>query len=260
MDLHPATRGYQSAAAAYERSRPSYATEAVETLVAALRLGPHSRVVDVGAGTGKLTRQLLAALGPGAAIVAVEPVAAMREQFRAALPDVELLPGSAEALPLPDGGADAIAAGQAWHWFEPAAALRETTRVVAHGGGIALLWYDFDDSAPDASWAGALRAVRDRRAPADVPDPRSGEWRRRFEGSPNWTPLCEKHFRHGQTLSRAGVVNRLLSSSCIAVLSPDEQQAVRAEVLAILDEHPATAGRSELTLPYRTELVWAHRR
>ncbi len=109
VGVHPATQGYQVAATSYERSRPGYAPEAVAMLVEALRITPGTRVVDVGAGTGKLTRQLL---GTGARIVTVEPVAAMREQFRAVLPDVDVLQGSAEALPLPDGSVDVAVAGQ----------------------------------------------------------------------------------------------------------------------------------------------------
>lgn len=256
VGVHPATQAYQVAATSYERSRPGYAPDAVAALVEALRITPGTRVVDVGAGTGKLTRQLL---GTGARIVAVEPVAAMREQFRAVLPDVEVLQGSAEALPLPDGSVDVVVAGQAWHWFDPSAALGEVTRVVVSGGGIALLWYDFDDSAPGAAWAADLRAVRDRRAPPDLPDPRSGNWRQPFDANPRWTPLQARHFRHQQALSRDGVVGRLLSSSCIAVLPPEEQEAVRREVLSILDRHRDIAGRGELVLPYRTVLFWARR-
>ncbi|MBI3972531.1 MAG: hypothetical protein HY332_14725 [Chloroflexi bacterium] len=109
-------------------------------------------------------------------------------------------------------------------------------------------------------WAAELARVRDRRAPADVPDPRTGHWRRPFERNPAWTPLEERHFRHAQRLSREGVVERLLSSSCIAALPPQEQAVVRQEVLGILDRHAETRARDELLLPYRTELYWAYHR
>lgn len=256
MTLHDAARGYQSGAGLYERRRPGYAPDAIAALVGELRITARTRLVDIGAGTGKLTRQLR---NTGAAIIAIEPVAAMREQFRGVLPEVNILGGSAEALPLRDGSVDVGVAGQAWHWFDAASALRELTRVVVPGGGVGLLWYDFDDSVPGGAWAAELRAVRDRRAPADVPDPRAGRWRRPFDDSPHWSSLRERHFRHGQPLPRDGVVERLLSSSCIAVLPQEEQDAVRREVLEILDRHPDTTTRDELVVPYRTELFWAHR-
>ncbi len=141
------------------------APAAVEALVTALGVGPRMRVVDVGAGTGKLTRQLL---GTGAHLVAVEPVAAMRGELRRALPGVAVVGGTAEALPLRAGSAAAAVVGQAWHWFDGPAALAELARVIAPGGGLALLWYGFDLAVP---WAAALAAVRDRRAPPASPTP-----------------------------------------------------------------------------------------
>jgi SAM-dependent methyltransferase len=252
--LHEGTRGYAAGAAAYERGRPGYAAAALEALTAALGLGPGARVLDVGAGTGKLTHQLL---GTGARPVAVEPVAAMREGFRRALPGVPLLAGTAEALPLRDGSITVAVAGQAWHWFDAPAALAELTRVVAPGGGLALLWYEFDRSVP---WAAELARVRDRRAPAGLPDPRTGRWRRPFDGHPAWAPLTERHFPHVQRLARGGVVDRLLSSSCIAALPPADREDVRREVLALLDRAAETRGREEVGLPYRTEVHWTRRR
>lgn len=254
MVLHEATRGYAIGASAYERGRPGYAAVAVEALTTTLCIGPAARVVDVGAGTGKLTRQLLST---GARLVAVEPVAAMRAEFRRALPGVPLLAGTAETLPLRDGSASAAVVGQAWHWFDAPAALAELTRVVAPGGGLALLWYDFDRTGP---WAADLAWVRDGRAPAGLPDPRTRPWRRPFDGHPAWSPLTEAHFPHAQRLPRAGVVDRLLSSSCIASLPPADLEAVRREVLAVLDSSPETRGREEVRLPYRTEVHWARRR
>ena len=256
MSLHAATGGYQTGAAAYERARPGYAPEAIAALVAELGIGPGTRVVDVGAGTGKLTRQLV---DTGARLVAVEPMAAMREQFSRTLPGVEVLAGTAEALPLPDASVHAAVVGQAWHWFDAAAALGELTRVVDRdrGGGLALLFNDFDRSVP---WAASLAQIRDRRAPADLPDPRTGVWRRPFEDHPTWTPLGERHFGHTHRLARAGVTERLLSSSCIASLPEAEQETVRREVDAVLDGHAETRGLRELLLPYRTELYWSRPR
>jgi SAM-dependent methyltransferase len=130
-------RSFDAAAAAYERYRPEYPEPALRWVVDRLGLEPGARVLDLGAGTGKLTRGL-AALGLD--VVAVEPGAAMLEQLRAAVPGVEALQGSAEAIPLPDASVDAAAAGQAFHWFDRERALPELRRVLRPSGGLGLLW------------------------------------------------------------------------------------------------------------------------
>src|SRR2546421_467325 len=107
-----AAQGFGAAADAYERARPSYPTDAIDYVAAQLGLRPGTTVLDLGAGTGKLTRQLLPT---GATVVAIEPVAAMREQLRAAVPGVEVLDCTAEQISWPDADADAVVAGQAFH-------------------------------------------------------------------------------------------------------------------------------------------------
>src|SRR5204863_4913380 len=117
-----------------DRGRPSYPPAAVDHVVATLGITPGRRVLDIGAGTGKFTELLLPT---GAAIVAVEPVAEMRAKV-AALPGVEVHDGTGEALPLPDTSVDAVTVAQAFHWFDPAAALAEMARVLRPEGGLAL--------------------------------------------------------------------------------------------------------------------------
>jgi SAM-dependent methyltransferase len=142
---------FGSVAALYERYRPGYPTEAVAWL-----LGPGARrVLDLGAGTGKLTRALLAA---GHDVVAIEPDAEMRAELAARLPGVSLHAGTAEQIPLPDASVDAVAMGQAFHWIDPDAALPEIARVLRPGGVLAVAWNLRDDSA---GWAAELTAVTD---------------------------------------------------------------------------------------------------
>jgi SAM-dependent methyltransferase len=203
-------------------------------------------VADVGAGTGKLTRQLT---GSGADIVAVEPVAEMRAQFARVLPEMPILEGRAEALPLPDASLDAIVAGQAWHWFDADAALQEAARVLVSGGGLGLIWNDYDMSV---LWVRELAQIRDRFAPPD----RSSGWKEVFANHPNWTPLEDRAFSHEHQTTRDAVVDRVLSTSVIAALSPEEREAVRREVLDVLGRHEETRGRGELLVPYRTEVYW----
>jgi SAM-dependent methyltransferase len=132
-------------AAEYERHRPGYPDEALRWAAKRLGVGPGARVLDVGAGTGKLTRGLV---GLGFELVALEPGAAMLDQLRAAVPEAETHEAQAESIPLPDGSVDAAFAGQAYHWFDRARALPELHRVIRPGGGFALLWNWWDERDP----------------------------------------------------------------------------------------------------------------
>jgi ubiquinone/menaquinone biosynthesis C-methylase UbiE len=115
VELHPATRGFETAGERYERGRPDYPAEAIGWLVAQLNVSdPGSRLLDVGAGTGKLTRPLLER---GLAVIAVEPVEGMRATLRRTAPGADIRAGQAEALPLIAGEVDGVVAGQAFHWF-----------------------------------------------------------------------------------------------------------------------------------------------
>ena len=138
-------RSFEAVAAEYERHRPEYPEEALRWAAGLLGLEPGARVLDVGAGTGKLTRGLV---GLGFEVVAVEPGAPMLEQLRAAVPEVEAREGSAESIPLPGEDFDAAFAGQAFHWFDREQALPELHRVIGMGGGLALLWNWWDERDP----------------------------------------------------------------------------------------------------------------
>jgi SAM-dependent methyltransferase len=211
-------------------------------------------VVELGSGTGKFTRALASI---GAARVAIEPAPGMRRVFAQRVPDVPVLDGTAEAIPLPDAFADAVVAAQAFHWFRPGPALREIARVLRPGGGLGLIWNLRDESV---GWSHRLTELLDRYG-WWIPRVRNRRWRPSFDrpASP-FGPLHARTFPHVQRASRATFVARILSVSVIAVLPPKEQRRVAAEVRAILDTDPATRGRSELAMPYRTEVYWAFRR
>ena len=132
-----AARGFQRGADAYERGRPGYPPEAVKWLWLELRLEPGRTVVDVAAGTGKLTRELVSS---GATVIAVEPVPAMRAVLEGVVPDATALAGTAEALPLDDASVDALVVAQAFHWFDGPAAVSEFHRVLRPGGRLGLIW------------------------------------------------------------------------------------------------------------------------
>ena len=139
------SRSFESVAADYERHRPGYPEEALRWAAEQLGLETGARVLDVGAGTGKLTRGLVAM---GLDVVAVEPGGAMLSQLREAVPEAEAYEAPAEAIPLPDQSSAAAFAGQAYHWFDRARALPELHRVIASGGGLALLWNWWDERDP----------------------------------------------------------------------------------------------------------------
>jgi ubiquinone/menaquinone biosynthesis C-methylase UbiE len=148
MGLHPLATNFVEVADAYERGRPEYTPAVAETIAAELHIAPGGRVLDLAAGTGKLTRALL---GAGLDVIAVEPQAQLRVILAASVGVERVLDGFAEAIPLPDASVAAVAAADAFHWFDQVAALREIKRVLIAGGGLAVLRILPDWS--NASWA-----------------------------------------------------------------------------------------------------------
>jgi ubiquinone/menaquinone biosynthesis C-methylase UbiE len=243
--IHPSAQGFQTSAGDYERARPDYPDEAGRRLAERLDLRPGRKVVDIAAGTGKLTRVLVAT---GASVVAVEPVEGMRERLAAVLPDVELLDGVAEAIPLEDASVDAATVGQAFHWFDGDRALTEIHRVAREGSLLAVVYNRRPLEDPlQAALDGILRPLR-----GQTPAHRSGQWRDAFARTRLWTPVQEAELPHVQLLDREGVVARAASTSFIAELPSDLRADVLDQVRALVK------GRSEpIELPYVCELfVW----
>lgn len=248
--LPQAAWGQADTVAAYDHGRPGYAPEAIAALASTFHLGPGTAVLDLGAGTGKLTRQLL---GTGARVMAVEPIAEMRERFSQVLPGVPVFAGSAEAIPPPAGSVDLIVVGQAWHWFDGPVAQAEAGRVLVAGGGLALLWNDYDIAVP---WARELAEIRNRRFTHHVPPQVDRDWHADFAARAEWGPISERVFDHVHQTTRDALVDRVLSTSVIAPLPVEEREEVRQEVRAILDRHEESRGRESLAVPYRTSMYW----
>jgi SAM-dependent methyltransferase len=245
--------GTDRAVAAYERGRPGYPADAVAELVRLLGIAPGATALDLAAGSGKLTRQLLPA---GAELVAVEPSAAMRERLVATAPGVRVLAGTAEAIPLPDGALDAVTVGQAFHWFDGPRAVAELHRVLRPGGRVGLLWNVRDESVP---WMARSTAVIDRHA-GDTPRYRDGRWRAALDASAGFTPLQGRRFRHHHRLDREGLLDRFASISFLATLPEEARARVLAEIEEIVDAEPSLAGPGPVAVPYRTDLFWTERR
>jgi SAM-dependent methyltransferase len=248
-----AAAGFDAEAAAYERSRPTYPADAVAWLVDTLGIDARATVADVAAGTGKLTRLLVPT---SATIVAVEPVAGMRAQLRRAVPSARIVAAQAEALPFGAGTLDAVTVAQAFHWFDRARALPELHRVLRPGGRVGVVSNDRDTSEP---WVGVVWAAlqpEDGRSPFGDHE----EWHETgFDDQPWFTPLSCAEFANEQVLTPDQVVDRLRSISYVAALPPARQQEALDRIRAVIDEHPGTAGRDTVVLPYRARVWWAER-
>ncbi len=252
--VHPAVHAFDRVAAVYERSRPEYPAAAIRYLGRALRLGPGRTVVELGSGTGKFTRALATL---GVARVAVEPMDGMRAVFARAVPEVPVLAGTAEAIPVPDGFADAVVVAQAFHWFRPAPAVREIARVVRPGGGLGLVWNYRDESV---GWQRQVSELLDRYRKS-TPASRGHRWRSAFERpSSPFGPLTVRTFRHVQRATPRTMVERFLSVSFVANLPADRRRRVAREIAKILATDPQTRGRRSIALPYRTRVYWTRRR
>lgn len=254
MPVHRvADSGFDREATTYERARPSYPPECVDWLAEHLGIRPGRRVLDLAAGTGKLTR-LLEPLG--ATLVAAEPVAGMQAILHTTSPDVPVLGCTAEQLPFAPECLDAITVAQAFHWFDAATALEEAARVLRPDGRLGLVWNARDRSRPhvDALWSIMDRV--EKKAPWRAHE----EWRESaFTETPYFGPMQEATFHHEQLLTVDEVVDRFRSVSHVAVLDADAQAAVLDEVRATLAEHPDTAGRDEVPIPYRVDAYWCRR-
>jgi SAM-dependent methyltransferase len=233
---------FGSVAAQYAALRPSYPDEAVRFV---LGEAPR-RVLDLGAGTGLLTERLVAA---GHQVVAVDPSAEMLAQLAARLPDVVLHVGAAESIPLPDDDVDAVVAGQAAHWFDPATAAREIARVLRPGGVVGLIWNSRDERVPWVAALGELLADEARGHEADQTVVQ------RFARALDATEDC---LESGivQEVSPEQVVAGIATRSYAATMDAAARADFLGRVRDLLATHPATRGRAVLQLPYVTA---AHR-
>jgi SAM-dependent methyltransferase len=247
-NVHPvAAAGFGAAADIYERARPSYPEEAVAWISERAKLGPGMTVVDVGAGTGKLTRLLLPT---GARVVAVEPVPEMRAKLMEVAAGAEAVDGTAEQLPLPDASADAITVAQAFHWFDHERALPELHRVLKPGGLLVLIWNSRDlDDPLQREVEKLIKPLR-----KEVIAQETGAWREPLRRSPLFLQPEEAWFRFEQNLTADGLCERVASTSFVAAMNEDERVALLLRVRALV----ADRGTS-FAFRYVTEVYVAER-
>jgi SAM-dependent methyltransferase len=254
MAIHEsAARGFAAGADAYERGRPEYSPDAIERLVHELGIGPGTRVLDLAAGTGKLTRQVVATR---AEIVAVEPVAEMREKLAATVPAAEIVNGTAERIPLPNHSVDAVVVGQAFHWFDGPRAVAEIHRVLRPTGAVGLIWQARDPSRP---WIERLEEIIDR-ADDGHPRFRTGAWREAFDTTTLFEPLVEATFEYVHRADRDTIVDRVASISYIAAMDEAQRRTVLDEVRDLLATDPDRATAAAIDLPYLAHVYWTRPR
>lgn len=228
----------------YGRGRPDYPPQLADWLTATLGLAPGQRVADVGAGTGKFTKLLLAT---GAQALAIEPMDEMREQA-AALPGVQALAGTAQSLPVPDGSLDAIVCAQAFHWFASASVLDEFARALKPGGRLGLVWNVRDESV---DWVAQITRLI---TPFEGDAPRfyKGDWRKPFP-HPQFSPLQQASFPYEHVGPPSQVIiERFMSVSFIAAQPPAQRARIQSQLEDLIATHPDVRGRALLHFPYRT--------
>jgi SAM-dependent methyltransferase len=248
-EIHETARaGFTAEAESYDRGRPGYPPAAISLLMAMLGIDETTTVVDIGAGTGKFTGQIAAFTR----VVAVEPVGAMHAILHRRFPDVSIVEGSAEAIPLLDGYADVVTVAQAFHWFDGNAALQEMHRVLRPRGRLGLVWNVRDETS---QW---VRELMDLIRPyqGGTPVYTSGAWKRAFEHQPFFRIVAHKQVKHAQSCTISEIIDHMASISYVAAL----EASIRKELLERISSHLISwhrAGRVEF--PYRTDL-WAYLR
>jgi SAM-dependent methyltransferase len=231
------------AADLYERARPTYPPQAIDWL-----LPPAARrVLDLGAGTGKLTRSLAER---GLDVTAVEPSAGMREQFTSVLPGVRALEGTAEQIPLAAAAVDAVLVAQAWHWVDPARAVPEVARVLVPGGRLGLIW-NLRDNRVD--WVARLSEIIHGLTYEDD----SGRSSQNPQIAPPFGPLERREFEWSKPITTDGLIDLVSSRSYFITMDPAERAARLAQVRELAATHPDLAGAPEFTLPYVTRCLRA---
>jgi ubiquinone/menaquinone biosynthesis C-methylase UbiE len=250
-----AATGFQRAAGDYERGRPGYPAEAVERMRQEIGIEADQTVVDLAAGTGKLTRRLVELLP--AAVIAVEPIAGMRAQLERVLPGVTVLDGTAEQIPLADGAAHAVFVAQAFHWFRVSEAAAEIARVLDVDGALAIVRNQEVESGTAPAVTAALTLVRERvHHPSS---PRHRTWREELERTRLFEPFHEWTVDNHVTQDIETFRHRIASRSYIGAMDHDQRARLLDDVQAALERQGIRPGES-FAVPTVTRVIWARAR
>jgi len=239
-DHQQLARSFEGIGAAYDRYRPGFPDAAAADILPS-RVGA---ALDLGAGTGKFTELLVTRADR---VVAVEPSEAMLDVLRVRMPSVEALIGGAESIPLSDGVVDAVTVAQAFHWFDRDAACAEIRRVLVPGGALGLLW---NHSDPACAWDRACHGVAHPAVSAQSDATTASA----ADELPGFAFEHRTEFAWSEQITREDYIGRWLTVSSFLAADETTRLAMVAELDSILDADPATAGRSEFTLPMVTEV------
>jgi SAM-dependent methyltransferase len=237
-------RGFESGSETYERARPDYPVAAVECILGTTGITGDTRVLDLAAGTGKLTRQLWSR---GANCVALEPSEAMRKVFRQVLPNVPLIAGTAESIPASKGSMEAVVVAQAFHWFDPPQSLAEIARVLRPEGWLALIWNERDESDPTMA-----ELVRVSKWDRNQPYPMGKDFGKLLDRSRLFGPVERTRFRFVLSVDRQRFVEQVASRSYVRVMDGQDQQALLARVAELAEEL-----EEPIAMPHITDLFCA---
>jgi len=233
--LHALVAGFADVAAVYERGRPDYPPAVVDRVVAELGVAPRARLLDLGAGTGKLARPLLRA---GFDVVAVEPLERMRAALAAGVGAGRAIDGRAEAIPLADASVDGAVCAEAFHWFDGDRAAAELHRVLCPGAGLVALWLESDRVAP---WGDEVLALLEplwqRTSHPSLVERRRGEPLERHGG---FAPVRRVEVAFDDAVDRDGTLAWFASFSVVGALPAGERTELMERLAAILDHHGVT--------------------
>jgi SAM-dependent methyltransferase len=248
--IPPRAKSFDALAAEYERGRPGWPAAALSAMDARLGLDVGSVVLDLAAGTGKLTRRLVPRY---ASVIAVEPLDGMRAVLERMVPGARALPGTAEAIPLEDASVNGIAVAEAIHWFDADAAVAEMARVLRPGGGVAVLYNRRDHAHDAAAWQREIHmAFEAHRLPPDDVDPHDeSAWKPALAariGEPR-----DEEFDNAQVLDLDGLLAQYSSYSVIGGLPQARRAAALEAFRETLERHHVTTAR----IAYRTVLTTA---
>jgi SAM-dependent methyltransferase len=236
--------GFETGSDIYERARPNYPDDAVDHLVSVTGITAGSRILDLAAGTGKLTRQLHAR---PTECVAVEPSASMRAVFARMVPGVPVVGGTAEHIPIATGTIDVVVVAQAFHWFNAPVALAEIARVLQPGGWLGLIWNERDESDPMVA-----DLIRISKWDTSAPYPAGMDFGAVVGRSHLFHPMERIKFEWEQQLDRESFVDQVASRSYVRVLPDPERRALLEQVAAF-----ASTFAEPIAMPYVADLFWA---
>ncbi|MEO7077478.1 MAG: class I SAM-dependent methyltransferase, partial [Rhodococcus sp. (in: high G+C Gram-positive bacteria)] len=245
-----ATSGFRAVAEDYETGRPTYADVSIDRIFTDLELSISSRVLDLAAGTGQLSRMFRSRVG---SVVAVEPVHGMRERIKTTTPGITVLDGTAESIPLPDSDVDAVVVGEAFHWFETATATSEIARVLKPSGGLGLLWNTPIWTVDTTPWLQDLRRILSHHKESAGEYPAGVTWQKALESTRLFETLQHTNATHEQSLGHDAFLAQVASWSWVANLP----EAARRTALNEVAELVRPLGR--IVIPYRTDLYVGRR-